>query len=556
MIRLADAMPSCGAVSLGMPADGHAACAFNAHPDDRGECVSVAAGPHVTSELTHRLRRHLAAQVGAEGRLHCPCRSRVLESALALRLLETERGHEQSRSRLRAFLATATTHNSATPLDRTLADGALRRASRTGREVEVLSGFEHHTAVRKRMLLDTLLYLTGARDRLPRREAVAFAAGDLHSWKQPEMVACHLIHVHAHSAAEEGTSLLLEPLAAALRGGIIHERNHLSHLLYLFALRPYPQYRDLVGTGLERLLTTQGADGGFSLSRDIDTWVTSVAGLALAEAGADPLLLDRMCDWLGDQQADDGGWAFTPGVTQTDTDTTYTVLKLMHRHASHRHADALDRGRAYLLRMQNPDGGWPVYRHGNPSEAAMTGGALSVLSDGPHSNAVSLTAGAFWLTRNQQRDGTFERGWSLSEGNALFRAVHGLSAVLDRHLLTAEAVRHARRTLSRATTYIHDTQNPDGGWGHQRDRSSDPISTGYALAAIGHRGPVATLHAALGYLMSHQQSDGGFASAPDTVSPRPIPLDLPALAPAYVLRGLAHAFPGTGPTCVQSTASR
>ncbi|WP_381805682.1 prenyltransferase/squalene oxidase repeat-containing protein [Streptomyces niveus] len=332
-----------------------------------------------------------------------------------------------------------------------------------------------------------------------------------------------------------------------LRGERIHERNHLSHLLYLFALRPYPAHRHLVEAGIEQLLATQGADGGFSLSQDIDTWVTSVAGLALSEAGADRALLERICDWLADRQADGGGWSFTEGVTQTDTDTAYTVLTLLHRHDPTRHATALDRGHDYLRRIQNPDGGWPVYVHANPSEAAMTGGALVALADRPHANAAAITAGVRWLIRNQQDDGTFERGWSLSEGNAIFRAVHGLNAALDHHLLDHWSVDQARTAVHRATAYLHTAQNDDGGWGHRHGTPSDPISTGYALAALGPTAPPTVLHAALTYLNTQQQPDGTIGSTPDTVSPRPIPLDLPALAPAYVLRGLTHAFPTPTP---------
>ncbi|MET9678515.1 HAD hydrolase-like protein [Streptomyces sp. NPDC006482] len=405
----------------------------------------------------------------------------------------------------------------------------------------ILAGFEHHTAVRKRMLMDTVLYLAGAVETLPHCSPEAFATGGLHSWKRPETLACHLIHQYAHGSAPEAVDL--EPLTAVLCAEHIHEPNHLSHLLYLFALQPHRIHRHLVDAGVERLLTTQGADRGFSLSRDIDTWVTSVAGLALFEADGDRGPLDRICAWLAARQADDGGWSFTEDVTQTDTDTAYTVLELLHRHAPARHASTLEAGHAYLRRMQTPDGGWPVYRRANPSKAAMTGGALTALARQPDVNASAITAGTRWLIRNQQGDGTFERSWSLSEGNALFRAVHGLNAALVHRLLDPRTACHARAAVHRATACLRATQNDDGGWGHRHGTPSDPISTGYALAALGPTAPAGVLHAAANYLINRQRPDGGYDSTPDTVSPRPVPLDLPALAPAYVLRGLTHAFP-------------
>ncbi|WP_331754005.1 terpene cyclase/mutase family protein (plasmid) [Streptomyces sp. NBC_01590] len=504
--------------------------------------MSVALGSLPLQVTVHRLRGHLAGLVDAQGRLHCPCRSRVLESSLTLRLLAATGGHHQARARLHAFLESASAQPGGSAPDRTLARAAMTRTPLPRAEDgDALAGFRHHTAVRKRMLMDTVLYLTGALGTLPRRAPEAFAAEGLHSWKRPEMLACRLIHAH-HDTAPVAVADL-EPLAAVLRGERIHERNHLSHLLYLFALRPYRAHQRLVDAGVEQLLATQGADGGFSLSQDIDTWVTSVAGLALSEAGADRALLDRICAWLAARQADDGGWSFTEGVAQTDTDTAYTVLTLLHRHSPALHAHTLERGHAYLRRIQNPDGGWPVYLRTNPSEAAMTGGAMTALADRPRANASAIASGARWLIRNQQSDGTFERGWSLSEGNALFRAAHGLHAALEHRLLDPETAGHARKAVHRATSYLSTTQNSDGGWGHRHGSPSDPISTGYALAALGPTTRPTVLHAAGAYLSTLQQPDGGFDSVPDTASPRPIPLDLPALAPAYVLRGLTHAFP-------------
>ncbi|MCX4967251.1 HAD hydrolase-like protein [Streptomyces sp. NBC_00654] len=518
--------------------------------------MTVIVGTLPVQETVHRLRAHLAGLVDVQGRLHCPCSSRVLESALTLRLLDTEGCHHQARARLRAFLEKASSRPGAGGLDRLLARAALSRPPAPGAgDDDVLAGFVHHTAVRKRILMDTVLHLAGTPGTLPRRGPEEFVAGELHSWKRPEMLACHLIHLHAHRDTGQVAAADLEPLAAVLSGEHIHERNHLSHLLYLFALRPYSAHRHLVDAGIERLVATQGADGGFSLSRDIDTWVTSVGGLALSEAGADRGLLDRTCAWLAARQADDGGWSFTEGVAQTDADTAYTVLKLLHRHAPARYANSLEAGHAYLRRMQNPDGGWPVYRRTNPSEAAMTGGALSALCDRPHANAAAITAGARWLIRNQQGDGAFERSWSLSEGNALFRSVHGLNAALGHHLLDPETAGHARTAVHRASDCLRAGQNDDGGWGHGNGAPSDPISTGYALAALGPDARPDVLHAAATYLIARQRPDGGFDSTPDTVSPRPIPLDLPALAPAYILRGLTHALP-TGPPPPRKAAVR
>jgi squalene-hopene/tetraprenyl-beta-curcumene cyclase len=104
--------------------------------------------------------------------------------------------------------------------------------------------------------------------------------------------------------------------------------------------------------------------------------------------------------------------------------------------------------------------------------------------------------------------------------------------------LPKATARAADETLDRIATYLSESRNHDGGWGHRTGSESDPISTGYAMAALGGLQGCGQLPEVVGYLAQMQQPDGSFSAPADTVAPRPIPIQVPLLAPAYVLRGL------------------
>lgn len=108
--------------------------------------MSVALGSLPLQVTVHRLRGHLAGLVDAQGRLHCPCRSRVLESALTLRLLAATGGHHQARARLHAFLESASAQPGGSAPDRILARAAMTRTPLPRAEDgDALAGFRHHT---------------------------------------------------------------------------------------------------------------------------------------------------------------------------------------------------------------------------------------------------------------------------------------------------------------------------------------------------------------------------------------------------------------------------
>ena len=479
---------------------------------------------------------YLCSHVTSAGVAHDPCRSRVLESVLAHGLLHRSGAYPDALARVEGYLKIARQRDDLNPVDQAL----------LGSAEDPLAGFDHHTATRKQVLMNTVRYLAGTREQPPDPLPASAAAG-AHAWKQVELLACRVIRHHA--TGQEVTEAELGSLARHVGGDRIVEDIRLIHLLCLHALAPYPAHHVAFDNGLALVVATQCQDGGFSFIDNMDIWVTSVVGTALGEAGAEPEVLTRIGDWLAAQQSADGGWGFAPGIAQTDLDDTYMVLATLH-HQPERYAESLAAGHRYLRRMQNQDGGWSTYLRGNPSEPAMTGGAITILAERHAEHAEAISAGAQWLAQSQQPDGTFERDWSPAEGNPIFRAVQGLCAARDNLALPAAIASTVQRAIEGATDYLSTTQNPDGGWGQRADLPSDATSTSYALAALGRTGLRDPIPAALRYLAVRQRPDGGFGGPADTTGPRPVPIDAPLLVPAQVLRGLAfsaESTPGTRP---------
>ncbi|MFD7030218.1 prenyltransferase/squalene oxidase repeat-containing protein [Streptomyces sp. NPDC059917] len=491
--------------------------------------MTVAPAITMARSLTERLRDHLYARIDHQGRARSACGSRVLESVLTWRLLEEDTRHPTALAAVRSYLRASGTRKDLTPVDRALLGVPGGQ--------DPLAGFDHHTAGHKRLLMRAVLHAAGVREANTPPPAVP-ATADLHTWKRAELAACQVVLAQTDGTAAD--SARLDALAELVRRPRIFEGNHLPHLLFLHALQPYPAHRAAVRHGVDLLVATQSADGGFSVAESFDTWVTSIVATALTEAGTGREALARTATWLAERQAADGGWSYTPQATQTDMDTTYTAMVFLDEHDPARRAPQLAAGHSYVRGLQNTDGGWPTYRRGAPSEPAMTGGALAVLAQCPGENADRIVAGARWLTAAQKPDGAFERGWSLAEGNAIFRAVHGLRTARDRVPLPPSVADAIDLTLDRAAGHLERAHNRDGGWGHRAGSASDPVSTGYALAALALLDRTRPVPSALAYLAAHQRPDGGFDAPADTAAPRPIPVDVPVLAPAYVLRGLAH----------------
>ncbi|MEA2299456.1 MAG: squalene-hopene/tetraprenyl-beta-curcumene cyclase [Solirubrobacteraceae bacterium] len=309
-------------------------------------------------------------------------------------------------------------------------------------------------------------------------------------------------------------------------------------------------------------------------------WCTAFNLRALFAGGASPAdpAAMRGLDWLRDSQSAlpqpevdnrnpgaprTGGWAFQRGnETMVDCDDTGVVLGALGDAlasggladpAAERVAASLARGRAWLLGMQNPDGGWSAFvwglpgkppgpmmtetvtvsmgdpvavarmlrrpppELGEPSTEDLTGRVLDGLGrTGMTASELPIRRAIDFLRVQQCDNGAFWGRWTVNYLAGTAYALMGLAAVgAD---LSAPWVR-------RAVGFLLAHQNDDGGWGELPDSYRDPGRagvgpsmpplTGIVLTALidaGERESPAVA-AGVAYLVGEQRDDGTWSNA-------------------------------------------
>ena len=259
--------------------------------------------------------------------------------------------------------------------------------------------------------------------------------------------------------------------------------------------------------GVRFLADSVGADGSWPIDTNLATWVTSLAIEALA---ADPdddggWCSESLARWhLGCQHrsrhpftgADPGGWGWTDlsGAVPDGDDTPAAILALRHVRplVEPSTQESIDRavsdGVAWLLKLQNRDGGWPTFCRGwgklpfDRSSNDLTAHAIRALETSAGSverpsptvrGRVRRAVGkGVRFLRRQQLSGEAGAGSSEDAGAWMplwfgnqdrddeSNPVYGAARVLlaGRGCLGDESVR-------RGIAYLVHSQNEDGGWG-------------------------------------------------------------------------------------------
>lgn len=487
-------------------------------------------------QLAHRV----LAQIPPTGLVNAHCESRVLESALLLCLLERESLEPGAVGRLRRYLTAQLATAEPDALQAAFARVALGHAGTDGDIVRTaLSSFDHFTAARKQTTFQTLLAELGAAE-FPLDALAASGTPGQQSWLRLEMAAVKVMAAYGTGTQAAVTAADWARLTRAVQPGPVWEGNHLARLLGLFALRHQPGYRARVREALRRIAGELRPDGGLPFVTGMRVFATAIAGIALNRTSFEGALIARLADAVAAEQHPDGGFGYTVGVAQSDVDDTSYVIEFLRASAPGRHAEVVTAAETYLLRRQNPDGGFPTFALGGPSEVAMTSAAVSALGPNPAHRLVTERAVSF-IVEHTRPGSSIERSWSRNATNAIFRATLACD-VLSPHAPTAlrSAAAANRRHL---IAHLIETQGADGGWGHDVD-DSDPISTAYAVIALAHAPRhAAALRRALAYLAGRQQPHGGYHSKPDQAGPRPLLYHVPVLADVCVLLAFAHAIP-------------
>jgi squalene-hopene/tetraprenyl-beta-curcumene cyclase len=277
-------------------------------------------------------------------------------------------------------------------------------------------------------------------------------------------------------------------------------------------------------------------------------WDTAIAMVALEEAGVEPshpalIAAERWVvenqilgagDWqVKNPKVEPGGWAFEfENGFYPDVDDTAFVLMALSRVADpepERLRGSIRRGLAWLVSMQNDDGGWGAFDRENnlqflnhipfadhnamldPSTADVTARTVECLGQmgWPATHQVVTRARDF-LMAEQCPDGSWFGRWGVNY-------VYGTSGVLR----SLEAVGlNGRPECQRAANWLRSVQNADGGFGEsvlsyydtaQKAKGKSTASqTAWGLigllAVVGPNDP--SVERAATWLIENQNEDG------------------------------------------------
>ncbi len=289
--------------------------------------------------------------------------------------------------------------------------------------------------------------------------------------------------------------------------------------------------------GVKFLIESVRPDGSWPIDTNLATWVTTLSVNALASDSLPVAQGEAITAWLLGQQlrivhrytnAAPGGWAWTDlsgGVPDAD-DTPGAILALL-KLAPHdpNVFSAVEAAITWLLDLQNSDGGWPTFCRG--------WGALPFDRSTPDLTAHVLRAFHAWLTVVGEDDSPRLTAWatpraSNAEPLSTPLDARGVAHAVKRDIARVSALkRRVERAVSTGFAFLARTQRADGTWlplwfGNQFATDDENpvygVSKGLAAYRDWDRLGDEQAQRAVAWLVSVQNSDGGWGGAVDTPS--------------------------------------
>lgn len=366
----------------------------------------------------------------------------------------------------------------------------------------------------------------------------------IHHHRPPENPAIRLVR----SSAKTPTLKVLRAIQPA--GGGFLEAIPLTSFVTMSLISCGQGDGEVVREGVGFLVRSVRPCGGWPIDTNLATWVTTLAVNALsAGAPAGPALTTadavRIREWLLGQQyrethpytnAPPGAWAWTdlPGGVPDADDTAGALLALHHLGPDGPTLEAARAGAAWLLNLQNRDGGVPTFCRGwgalpfDRSGADLTAHALLAwhvwFSDLPGIRRRVIAArhrACRYLSEIQRPDGSFLPLWFGNEhAHEDENPVYGTGRVLPALILEQFDHPHLKESVQKAARWLIDAQNPDGGWGGAPGIPSTIEETAVAVQALSEAVPSvpdareAVIHGARSLI---NQTSGGCDFAPSPI---------------------------------------
>ena len=297
----------------------------------------------------------------------------------------------------------------------------------------------------------------------------------------------------------------------------------------------------VVTRGISFLKTSVRPDGSWPIDTNLATWATTHAVKAMGNRLPSNIAFN-IRQWLFNQQyrvrhpytdAPPGGWAWTdlPGGVPDGDDTPGALLALhqLKTNASQPATlEAAEVGVNWLLNLQNRDGGIPTFCRGwgalpfdrsSPDLTAHTVRAWTIwepeLSAPLRARVQRQTRAAFrYLIKTQRAEGTWHPLWFGNQHHPEeANPTYGTTQVLLALQKWSEAPSDC---ISRATDWLINQQNADGGWGAGGSTPSTIEETALTLEALAGEPsvPQQLLDRGIAWLATATQQGTQFPPAP------------------------------------------
>lgn len=259
------------------------------------------------------------------------------------------------------------------------------------------------------------------------------------------------------------------------------------------------------------LVDTQRKDGSWPIDTDLAGWATSLAATALGD-DLDEKQKNEIANIIKNNATKDvhqftgapaGGWGWTNLTGSVpDGDDTSGALVALHKLLGGKYCEEVGKGIEWLMQLQNNDGGMPTFCKG--------WGKLPFDRSAPDITAHAILAMGLWVKVlpaeiKSRCEKCLERMMAWLEKNSV--SAEGSSCIKwtplwfgDQDATDEKSHVYGTATLmdyltrldnQRATTlacsgldYLLETQNPDGGWGGQKDVRSKVTLTAKAIGAL------------------------------------------------------------------------
>ncbi len=330
---------------------------------------------------------------------------------------------------------------------------------------------------------------------------------------RPVVVAASILASNSQAGIQKGIQYLLE---TQMTDGSWAE-DIIATSLSILAIMSKGGYAEQTQRAGRWLVQRQYSSGGWPAFDQLQIWAMGWAVSVFGETTQRPSdvpWLNQAVEWLKKGQNADGSYGSTPPYTHPDLDDTSVALIGLHQVLGEEN----QLGANLLRKLQNPDGSWGTFPsfQGIPpqissefpvyiSSVDVSIHVLEALWRRSRSQDEAIWRGLNWILAQQDARGAFPASWFEGSVYSTAQAIE----LLSKWKFSWErwnVARHIIAARKKGLGFLITSQNSDGGWG-------SVVETSLALAGLWRFTKVVpreVLDKGITNLLSAQCSNGSF----------------------------------------------